>query len=80
MWLGYGINEYGTKVSNHVCVMCGGLFTVCPSIRSDQPNWDGCLAEDCGSYDPSRDVDLMFERGQARLKRDEGDGEQERGE
>ena len=60
--VGESVNEYGTPVSVGRCFECGGVFTVCPVIKPERrPQWLGCLAEGCPSYDPDRDVDLFFE-------------------
>ena len=54
-------NEYGVAVSVHVCEYCGSEFTVTPAVSDDSlENWRGCLAPDCESYDPARDVDAML--------------------
>lgn len=63
MWLGYGVNEYGTQISRHVCDTCGEPFTVCPAIPPDEVEergWESCLSKACDSYDPLRDVDLIM--------------------
>lgn len=51
------VNMHGTPVQVGVCKFCGRPFTVCP--EPDEP-YDECLAEDCASYDPSRDADKIF--------------------
>lgn len=54
-------NEYGTPVSAFTCDTCGGDFTVCPAVRVEKRDqWDGCLATECPSYDPDRDVDMLM--------------------
>ena len=45
------VNEYGTLVSVNTCKVCKREFSVCPPAT----DWDKCLAEDCESYDESRD-------------------------
>ena len=56
-YLGRSTNEYGTPVSRHRCDDCGDEFTVCP----ESPNFGGCLAEGCPSYDISRDIDRVWD-------------------
>lgn len=53
------VNEFGTHVSRHVCVTCGARFTVCPAVPTND-RWENCLADECASYDPNRDVDRFF--------------------
>ena len=60
MHLGYVNNEYGKRVSSHKCDTCKAEFTVCPPIEPDSLDWDNCLSEECGSYDPDRDADILF--------------------
>jgi hypothetical protein len=55
------VNEYGTPITVFRCEFCGGEFTVCPEVADDRlDQWRGCLAEDCASYDPSRDATIYF--------------------
>lgn len=51
------INEYGTQVSVSICTSCNREFSVCPVPKEP---WPECLADDCASYDPARDVDRFF--------------------
>lgn len=53
-------NEYGTGTSYHVCDTCGEEFTICPAKEPEDRGWDHCLSDKCPSYDPSRDVELLF--------------------
>jgi len=57
------VNEYGALVSVLTCAQCGREVTVCPALGDDwRERWgDGCLADNCPSYDLSRDVDTFFE-------------------
>jgi len=55
---GTTVNEWGTLVSTHECAVCNRAFTLCPAVNDG--GWQTCLSEDCGSYDPSRDVDKFF--------------------
>jgi hypothetical protein len=55
--VGYGVNEYGTRVSLHVCLVCGREFTVCGA--QDGPI-GGCLFPECDSYDIERDAEIYF--------------------
>ena len=54
------VNEYGTPVSEHCCVDCGSIYTVCPAVSEDF-GWDSCLAVECPSYDISRDIDRVWD-------------------
>lgn len=56
MYLHNSINEYGTPVSHHTCDTCGQDFTICPADK----NWSNCLAENCASYDPHLDLDILY--------------------
>lgn len=61
---GEGVNEHGTPVSLHTCDSCGHEFSVCPAVPEDaRDQWDGCMQEDCESYEPTRDADLYFGLG-----------------
>lgn len=55
-------NEHGTIMSVHSCDTCMDSFTVIPSAAG-RDGWGSCLSEVCGSYDVTRDADLLFERG-----------------
>ncbi len=61
MRIGTRKNEYGTKVGVYICEECYNEFTVCPNPDPDNKNWPGCLAPQCTSYDPLRDMDLLFD-------------------
>lgn len=52
-------NEHGTTSSHHICDTCGKPFTMTPSCK-DKEGWENCLADECASYDPSRDADILF--------------------
>lgn len=60
MKTGETMNEHGTPVSSHICPDCGDEFTVCPAVSDDREDWGGCLARECKSYDPKRDIDVLF--------------------
>jgi len=49
--------EVWVTTSDHICPDCGQRFTVTPAASDD---WGGCLAPDCKSYDPSRDLSDRF--------------------
>lgn len=57
-------NGYGTSVVEYRCETCGETFMVCPapSLEEDE-QWTGCQARTCGSYDPARDADRLFDDG-----------------
>ena len=63
-------NRFRTPVSVHRCDACGAEFTVCPPAKNDS-DWDGCMAENCDSYDPSRDIDKLFDGGSPNIKWEE---------
>lgn len=60
MFLGFGLNEYGTPNSLHACDTCQEPFSVCP-VAEDVPWGGSCLGLECDSYDVTRDVDLIFD-------------------
>ncbi len=75
--LGYDKNEFGHKVSKHLCESCGSTFMLIPPQGPDDGWGEGCLGLGCASYDVTRDVDLMFEIEPRRIKKKEawrGDG------
>ena len=60
--IGHELNDYGTLVTRFKCEECGDEFTVCPAVPPDKENgWEGCLKPECTSYDPARDMDLLFD-------------------
>ena len=59
-YIGTTPNEYGTDTSHHVCETCGGEFTVCPAKEPWDAGWENCMSDECPSYDPSRDADVLF--------------------
>lgn len=74
MYLRESTNDYGTPVSVFRCDSCGVEYTVCPALREDeraQEDADGCLSEECETYDPARDVDRLFDgaEGEAKISR-----------
>jgi len=55
------LNEYGTPVTWFTCEFCGDEFSICPAKpEHGHDNWKGCLSDQCDSYDPSRDADILF--------------------
>lgn len=56
------VNEYGTPVSVLDCPDCGNTVTLCPVVPPErQGQWTGCMADDCPSYDVTRDADIWFD-------------------
>jgi hypothetical protein len=49
------VNLYGVPINRSVCRDCGGKFTVTPASETFG---DQCLADDCASYDVSRDAEI----------------------
>ena len=60
MHKGYAENEYGTRISKHVCDTCGEEFTLCPAMGEERKGWENCMDETCPSYDANRDADILF--------------------
>ena len=54
MKTGEHTNEWGVRVTEHICDTCGVEYTICPGVD----NWNNCLADNCDSYDPDCEVDL----------------------
>lgn len=54
------VNEFGTPVTYRICGHCKRPFTICPAV-GDKEGWENCLADDCASYEPNRDVDIFWE-------------------
>ncbi len=52
-------NEHGTTTGHFVCDACKEPFTVTPNPR-ERGQWDFCLSDQCTSYDPHRDADVLF--------------------
>lgn len=58
--IGFSKNEHDIKVSCHKCDTCGGEFTVAPAIEEGVAGWENCMSDECASYDPHRDADVLF--------------------
>ena len=69
MHKGYGLNEYGTPVSFHICDTCGSEFNVCPAKTPEAKGWGSCMSTVYPSYDPRRDADKLF--GEGKVMRDD---------
>lgn len=55
------INDFGTPITVFTCEFCQREFTVCPAVPDKKlDEWNGCLAVECDSYDPNRDVDALL--------------------
>lgn len=55
------INEYGIKVAAFECDTCGVEYTICPAPDDDTlDGWNNCSGDDCASYDPERDTEILF--------------------
>lgn len=52
-------NEWGTRTSKHVCDECGRDYELTPAVNSGGL-MDCCLADDCKSYDPEHDLEILF--------------------
>lgn len=62
MKIGDSFNKYGTPITTFLCEVCNSRFSVCPAIPDNGlEQWKGCLARNCKSYDPVRDIDKMFD-------------------
>lgn len=53
-------NEHGIPVAHYLCNCCNTCYAVTPAPDKDD-DWQACLAPDCESYDPSRDMDDLFD-------------------
>lgn len=54
-------NEYGTMTAHFICVVCKEPYTVTPAPDPQRrKEWIECMSEFCDSYDPERDVDILF--------------------
>lgn len=61
MKLSDGVNEFGTPITNFKCDYCGSKFSVCPAIEDKHlDSFKGCTIHPCESYDPKRDIDILF--------------------
>lgn len=58
---GYSFNEFGTKVSEHICDSCGRYFNICPAVSQDKEGFENCMDVACESYDAQRDADKLFD-------------------
>jgi len=63
MITGTGENEYGTPATFCKCDTCGRIYTVVPVIDDKHILARVCTYPECDSYDPSCDVDLLFDAG-----------------
>lgn len=52
MHKGFSKTEDGTRISLHICDICGTEFSINPAQNED----DNCGQYDCESYDPDKDV------------------------
>lgn len=57
---GFIKTEEGYSASLHVCETCGVEFTLCPAVEPSELGWENCLSDDCVSYDPHRDTEVLF--------------------
>lgn len=57
---GFTTNEYGIRVSLHICDTCKVEFTLTPGVDADATGFDDCTCDECPSYDPDRDMDIVF--------------------
>ena len=46
--------------SRHTCDKCGQSFDIAPAIKDNEEGYENCLTEECSSYDPHRDLDIIF--------------------
>lgn len=54
------INEHDIPVSHHTCDTCGVDYTITRAVEDGTPLSKNCMADNCESYDPDNDVDIMF--------------------
>jgi len=60
MYLRTEPNRHGTGTSIHKCNTCGEEFSVTPAVSEESQGFVNCLSPDCASYDPERDLDILF--------------------
>ena len=60
MWVKVESNEYGTDTSHHVCDTCATPFTITPAAGKDEKGYESCCCDECDSYDPHRDAEILF--------------------
>ena len=60
VWIKQTANEYRTGTSHHICDTCKTEFTVIPAVDKSSHAFDNCLDDDCASYDPDRDCEILF--------------------
>ena len=58
----YYENQHGVLCVETICEVCGRTFCIIPAPKVVE-NWPACLAPDCASYDPERDVGALLEDG-----------------
>ena len=55
------INENGIPVVWFKCDHCGLEYSVCPAPKeSELKVYNSCTISPCESYDPKRDIDVLF--------------------
>lgn len=59
-WIKETTNEHGVPVSHHICDTCGRDYTITRAVEDGTPLSKNCMADECGSYDPENDADIMF--------------------
>jgi len=53
-------NKHGVPVSHHICDTCGQDYTITSAVEDGTPLSKNCMADNCASYDPDNDADIMF--------------------
>jgi len=56
------VNDFGTPVRWYHCDDCQQEYSVCP-VPADDEDWQSCGASECATYDPTRNVDKLFDEG-----------------
>ena len=55
------VNEDDIPVVWYKCDYCGEEYNICPApAEEDQHLYNGCTISPCESYDPKKDVDVLF--------------------
>lgn len=56
-----GTTEDNIPTTVFECGYCRQEFSICPAVGDDRLDlFEGCTAPGCESYDPARDIDIVF--------------------
>ena len=55
------VSEDGYAITWFKCDTCGQEYNICPAPAEDEQHlYNNCSAPGCDSYDPKRDLDILF--------------------